>query len=71
MLYFLCSDRKDRKYLDHDLDDYVRHSHSRREASVYLKPAEKTFNVVKEHNELVLAGAGIFGRLEVVGVKIG
>ncbi len=63
MLYFLCRHRKDRKYLNHNLDNHVRHCRSRRDASVYLKPVEETFNAVKNVDKLVLASTGIFSRL--------
>jgi predicted ester cyclase len=63
MLHFLCRDRKDSQHLNHNLNDHVAHSHRRCDASIYLKPAEETFNAVKDVDKLVLASARIFSRL--------
>ena len=63
--HFLRRDPKDGQYLDYNINIYVRHSRSRCNASVNLKPLEKSFNAIKEVEELVSAGADIFGRLRV------
>ena len=55
---------------DHNLNDYIRRSHIRCNASVYLKLA-KAFDAIEELNELVLASVGIFSRLGATGVRIG
>ena len=62
-LHFLCRNRKDGQHLNHNIDDYVAHSPSWHDASVYLKPAEETFNAVKAVGKLVLVSARIFSRL--------
>ena len=69
--HFLCRDPKDSQYLDHNINDYGPHSRSRGDASVYLKPAKEALNAVKEFDELVLAGAGIFSSLGAIGVRNG
>jgi hypothetical protein len=61
--HFLCHDCKNRQHLDHNLNDHVRHCRSRYKGSVYLKPAEEMFDVIKDVNYLFLASARIFGRL--------
>jgi hypothetical protein len=63
MFHFLCRDRKDGEYLDHNINNYVRHSRSRCNASVNLKPLEESFDGVEEVDKLVSASAGIFSRL--------
>jgi hypothetical protein len=65
-LHFLCRDRKDGQHLNHNLNDYVSHSPSRCDASIFLKPAEEMFNAVKALDQLVLASAHIFSRLSSV-----
>src|SRR6266852_8774022 len=62
-LYFLCRHRKDSQNLNHNLNDYVAHSPSRCDTSIYLKPAEEMFNAVENVDKLVLASARIFSRL--------
>ena len=62
-LHFLCRDPKDRKHLDANLNDHVAHSPSRRDAGVYLKSAEETFNADKDVDKIVFASARIFSRL--------
>jgi hypothetical protein len=64
--HFLRRDRKDGEYLDHNINNYVRHGGSRCNASVYLKPLEKSFDAVEEVGKLVSANAGIFGCLRQV-----
>ena len=71
MSHFLCRDRKDRYYLNHNLNDYVTHSRGRRDANVYFKPMEETFDAIENVSELVLARTVIFSRLGDLGVKIG
>ena len=63
MLRFLCRDPKDRQHLDHNLNDYVAHNPGRSNVGIYLEPAEKMFNAVKDFDKLALAGARIFSRL--------
>ena len=67
-LHFLCRDRKESQNLNHNVNEYVTHSISRCRASIYLKSAEKTSNVVKDVDKIVLATSGdrIFGRLGLV-----
>src|SRR5712671_7033884 len=60
--HFLCRDRKDRQHLDHNLNNHVRHSCSRREDSVYLKSAEETFDAIKDVDYLFLVIA-LYSRL--------
>jgi hypothetical protein len=62
-LHFLCRDRKDCQHLNHNLNDHVRHCRSRRDAGVYLKSAEETFDTVEDVDKLVSSGARIFSRL--------
>src|ERR1700755_2525535 len=57
--HFLRCDPKDCEYLDHDINNYVRHSRSRCDPSVNLKPLEESFDRVKEVDKLVSASAGI------------
>ena len=63
MLNFLCRDRKNGQYLNHNLNDYVAHSPSRSDASIYPEPAEEMINTVKDVDKLVLTSACIFSRL--------
>jgi hypothetical protein len=62
-LQSLCRDRKDGQHLNHNLNDYVAHSPSRRDASIYLKPTEEMFDAVKHVDNLVLNSARIFSCL--------
>ena len=62
-LHFPRRDPKDRQHLNHNLNDYGAHSHSRCDASIYIKSAEEMFNAVKDVEKLVLASARIFSRL--------
>jgi hypothetical protein len=68
--HFLRRERKNRKYLYHNLNEHVRHSHSWCNANINLKPAKETFNAVEETDELVVASAGILCRLGAMGVKL-
>ena len=70
MLHFFCRDCKDRQHLNHNLNDYVAHSHSRCDASIHLKPAEEMFNAVKAVDKLISAGARIFTRLGSVSKQV-
>jgi hypothetical protein len=70
IFHFLGRDRKDVYYLDHNFDDHVRHSCSRSNASVYVKPLKEMFDAVEDIDELVLTRAGIFSRLGALSVKI-
>ena len=70
-LHFLRRNRKDPKYLRHNLDDYISHGHGRGDASVYLKSMEEMSDAIKNLDELVSARAGIFSCLRCLGVKIG
>ena len=63
--HFFGRDRKDVNYLDHNFDYYGRHSVSRRNASVYVKPLKETSDAVEGIDELVLTRGGIFSRLGV------
>jgi hypothetical protein len=63
--HFLRRDRKDGEYLNHNINNYVRHSRSRCDASVNLKPLEKSFDAVKEVDKLASASADILSRLRV------
>jgi len=69
--HFFGRDRKGVYYLDHNFGNYVHHSCSRRDASVYVKPLKEAFNAIEDIDELVLTCADIFSRLGVRGVKIG
>lgn len=69
-LHFLRYDRKHRQYLDHNLNNQVRHRRSRCDPSVHLNPAEKTFDAVKGVDEVVWGSARIFRCLEALGVKV-
>jgi hypothetical protein len=69
--HFSGRDRKDIYYLDHNVDEYVRHSWSRCKASVFVKSLNEMFDaVVDDINEHVLTRAGIFGRLGALSVKV-
>ena len=70
MLRFLRHNRKDSEYLDHNLDNYVRHSRSRCNPSVNLKPVEEMLDAVKKVPKLVVASTGVFSRLRTLGLKI-
>ena len=61
--HFLCRNRKDRQNLNKNVNDYVAHSHSRCDASIYLQPEEEILNAVKDVNKLVLVSACIVSRL--------
>jgi hypothetical protein len=62
-LHFLRHDRKGRQYLNHNLNNQVRHCRSWCDASIYLKAAEEMFNAVKDVDKFVSDSARIFGRL--------
>jgi hypothetical protein len=66
---FLRHDGKNNEYLDHNINNYIRHSHSRCNASVNLKPVEEMVDPVKEVDKLVTASAHIFSRLRVRVLK--
>ena len=68
--HFLCRNRKNREYLNHNLHDYVSHSRGRGNASVYLELMEEAFDEVKNVNEFVSERTSIFSRLR-DRVKIG
>jgi hypothetical protein len=68
-LHFLCRDPKDRQYLDHNIDNHLRHPRSRCDADVYLKPVEEALDAVKDVDQLVSASARIFSHLGALGVK--
>jgi hypothetical protein len=70
-LHFFCHDRKDGQHLNHNFNDYVAHSPSRRDAGIYLKPAEEVFDAVKDVEKPVLASARIFSRLGSVSTYVG
>src|SRR6267154_965222 len=63
--HFHCRDRDDGEYFDHNINNYVRHSRSRCDANVNLKPLKKSPDAVKEVVNLVSASADIFSRLRV------
>src|SRR5882762_199839 len=46
--HFLRRDRKDGEYLDHNINNYVRHSRSRCDANVNLKALKKSFDAAEE-----------------------
>jgi hypothetical protein len=69
--HFFGRDRKDVYYLDHNFDDHVRHSCSRCNASVYVKPLKEAFDAAEDIDELVLTRANIFSRLGNLSVIIG
>jgi len=68
--HFFGRDRKDVYYLNHNFDDHVRHSFSRCDASVYVKPLKETFDAVEDIDELVLTRAGIFSGLPVGNLSV-
>ena len=69
--HFFSRDCKDIYNLDHNFNDRARHSYSRCNAGVYVKPLEEMFDAVEDIDELVLTRAEIFSRLENLGVTIG
>jgi len=68
---FLRHDREGCQHLNYNVNGHVRHCRSRRDAGVYLKPVEETFDAVEDVDKLVSAGARILNRLGALGVKIG
>ena len=62
--HFLRRDRKDAEYLDHYINNYVGHGHSRCNANVNLKPLKESFDAVKEVDKLASASASVLGRLK-------
>ena len=68
--HFFGRDPKDVYYLYHNDDNHVRHSCSRRKASVYVKPLKETFDAVEDINEHVLTRDGTFSRLGTLSVRI-
>jgi hypothetical protein len=68
-LHFLCRDPKDRYHLHHDLNNYVRHFRGRWDPSIDIEPAKEVFDPIEQFDELVLAGAYIFGSLGELNVK--
>ena len=63
--HFLRRDPKDVQYLDHNINKYARHSRSRGDPSVNLKPLEESFDPVKELDKIVSASTDILGCLRV------
>ena len=59
----LRHDPKDRDYLDHDLNDDVRHSGRRSDIDVFFKPYEKEFHTAKQIYKSILASAVVFNGL--------
>ena len=62
--HFLRHDRKDAEYLDHYINNYVRHGRSRCHANVNLKPLKESFDAVKEVDKLIPASASVLNRLK-------
>ena len=62
--HFLRRDRKDGEYLNHYINNYVRHSRSRCDASVNLKSSKVSFDAVKEVDKLVSASVSVLSRLK-------
>ena len=59
----LRDDPKDRDYLDHDLDDDVRHSRRRSDMNVFFQTDEKEIHAAKQVYKSVLASADILDGL--------
>ena len=70
-LHFLRRDRKDRQYLDHNLNNHVRHCRSWCDANIYLEAAEEMFKAIKDLDKFVSDSACTFDRLGPLGVKMG
>ena len=62
--HFLRRDRKDGEYLNHYINNYVRHGRSRCNASVNLKSLKESFDAVKEVDKLASPSASVLGRLK-------
>jgi len=62
--HFLRRDRKDAEYLNHYINNHVRHGRSRCNANVNLKPLKESFDAVKEVDELVSASASVLSCLK-------
>jgi hypothetical protein len=69
-LHILRRDPKDRQHLNHNLNYHIAHGPSRCDASIYLKPAEETFDAVEDVDKLVLGIACIFSRLGSVSKQV-
>jgi hypothetical protein len=70
-LHFLCCDPKDSQYLHHYLNNHVRHSRSRSDASVNLETQKEISDAVEQISEDFSAGADILGRLASLDVRMG
>jgi hypothetical protein len=55
---------KDREYLNHDLDDDVRHSCGRPDLYIFFKPLKKVFQAAKQVHKSILASANILDGLK-------
>ena len=55
---------EDRQYLNHDLDDDVRHSRGRPDLYILFKPLEKVLQTAKQVHKSILASADILDGLE-------
>jgi hypothetical protein len=60
----LRHDAKDREYLNHDLDDDVRHSCGRPDLYIFFKPLKKVFQAAKQVHKSILASADILNGLD-------
>ena len=61
--HLLRHDPKDRDYLDHDLDDDVRHGRRRSDMNIFLKSDEKGLHVAEQVYKSILAIANILDGL--------
>jgi hypothetical protein len=59
----LCHDGKDRKYLNHDLDNNVDHPCGWWNFNVGLHPSEEVFDAIKDISECILASGNGMGCL--------
>jgi hypothetical protein len=63
LLDFLRDDPKDRKNLDHDLNDNLRHGRCRSNGDVFFKPHKKILHTVEQVDKNILGSADVLDSL--------
>ena len=68
LLNFFRRNPKNREYLHHDLNDYIRHFRRWQHLGVDFEASEKTFDPLEDVDKSVLACANILDCLRHVGI---
>src|SRR5216683_2180057 len=70
LLNFFRRNPKNREYLHHDLNDYIRHFRCQWHLGVDFEASEKTFDPLKDVDKCVLACANILSSLSNIGIRL-